>query len=154
MEIPQIVLLVEFSRTPVPLWIALSAIWFTAAATGNKPASDLIRAVFAPILDTKRQSVSLGRSSLCVILGSQMWLLLRQPEMWVQMGWPPAMVLVLIDLFLLAYCFGDKAHVRAIATSIASSITWGGSPASLAKPPPSEPVPRLEGEQGKSHSDI
>ena len=82
--------------------------------------------VFNPVMNSRNTALSLGRTSLAVMLAVQAWFILRHPAMFATMGWPPALLLCLVNLFLLSYCLGEKPHVRALAQTIASRFSFGG----------------------------
>lgn len=83
--------------------------------------------ILAPILNDKRDALSLGRTALIFWLGVQGWFILTHPQFFMNLQWPPALVLIFSDLFLLTYCLGNKPHMRGLAQTVAGRMSIGGA---------------------------
>lgn len=117
--------LLALFTTEIPVWAAFAVVLLTVAVGQNTRAASFLAGLAAPLLNSRKNAVSLGRSSLFLTLWAQGWFILKHPESFVRLGWPPAIVLCLVDLFLLVYCFGDKPWIRDLGQTVASRFAFG-----------------------------
>lgn len=143
---------------PVPVWLVLLGILLTVAFGQNHRLAVVLVAIASPVLNSRKTALSLGRVCLFGMLTTQIHLAVNQPQVFAALGWPPAMVLILIDLFLLAYCFGDKPWIREMATKVSGGLTYGGGIGSLlptrSEGPEDDYAEGEEVEQAPSHSSL